>query len=212
VSASKPARRRHRKHGNPFSIRGPLAAPEAAHSFARVAPFALDVGFGEGSFLLELAQRRSEWNVLGLEIRTHLVEDLNAAARAQGLSNALAVLANANVHLDDLVPDRSVVFVAINFPDPWYKTRHKKRRVVRPEWIEVLMTKLAPGAEIHAMTDYEPVAAQMRDAFAAYPAFTNLNGPRTYAQTSSTGILTERERKHTRRNEPVYRLHLSFGG
>ncbi len=202
--------RRHRKHANPFSVRGPLAAPELASAFARAAPLALDVGFGEGGFLLALAQAHPEWNVLGLEIRPHLVEELNARAKAAGLGNAVAVLANANLHLHELVPDRSVAFVAVNFPDPWYKKRHQKRRVVNPEWLVGLEPKLVPGAELHAMSDYQPIAEQIRRTLEANPRFCNLDGAGTFAPASTTGIVTEREAKHQRRGEPIYRLRFTY--
>lgn len=204
------ARQRHRKHANPFSFRDAVAAPDWSAIYDRPAPLALDVGFGAGGFLLELARRHPEWNVLGLEIRPHLVEDAVAAARQEGLRNLHAVLANANMHLQDLVPDGAVSFVAVNFPDPWYKTRHHKRRVVRPEWLEVLTTKLAPGAEVHAMSDYEPIAAEMLQVLEGCAGLVNLAGPGRLASESTTGIMTEREIKHLGRGEPVYRMHFRW--
>lgn len=206
-----PARRkRHRQHGNPFTVRGPLAVPDWEMVFGRRAPFALEVGFGGGAFLLELARRHPEWNVLGLEIRRHFVETVNAAAAALGLSNMFAVLANANEHLSTLVPPASTAWVTVNFPDPWYKKRHHKRRVVRADWVATLATVLAPGAEVHLMTDYEPVARETRAIFEAHSAFENLDGRGRFAATSTTGIESERERTHLRRGEPIYRLRFRY--
>jgi tRNA (guanine-N7-)-methyltransferase len=198
--------RRHRQHGNPFSLRGPVNAPDFAAVFGRTAPLALDIGFGAGSFLLELAQRHPEWNVLGLEIRPHFVGGVLARAAALGLTNLHAVLANANVHLDALVPERSLAFVSLNFPDPWFKRRHQKRRVLQPEWLSVLASKLQGGGEFHAMTDYEPLARQMRLVLEADTRFENLEGRGSFAAASTTGITSEREVTHERRAEPIYRL------
>jgi tRNA (guanine-N7-)-methyltransferase len=205
-------RSRHRMHGNPFNIRGPVDVPEWTARFGRTAPFALDIGFAQGAFLLELARRHPEWNVVGLEIRRHFVDDLNALAAAQGVANVHAVLANANVHLDELVPPRSLAFVSVNFPDPWFKKRHQKRRVVRPEWAAALSTRMAPAGELHAMTDYEPVAQEILAVMEATPGFVNLAGPGKLAAASTTGIESERERTHQRRGEPIYRLHFRFTG
>ena len=203
-------RRRFRQHGNPFNIRGPIAIPDWLAIFGRAAPLALDIGCGWGSFPLELARRHPEWNVVGLEIRGHLVETLNTEAKALGVPNVCGVLANANSHLLDLVPPRSLAFVSINFPDPWYKKRHQKRRVVRPEWVTVLATRLRNGAEIHAMTDYEPVAREIRQTFEAAPGFVNFDGAGQLAAQSTTAIKSEREQTHERRGEPIYRVRFRF--
>jgi tRNA (guanine-N7-)-methyltransferase len=203
------ARHRYRQHGNPFSLRGPIELPDARGIFGRDAPMALEVGFGRGAFLLELARRHPEWNVLGLEIRRHLVDELNATAEGLGIANARAVLANANEHLEALVPKSSVVMVTLNFPDPWYKKRHHKRRVVRPEWLSLLGAHLRDGAEIHVMTDYAPLAREIRTVCEAQ-GLENLDGPGNYAAQSTTSIVSERERTHQRRGEPIYRLRFRY--
>ena len=195
--------RRRRPHGNPFHIRGPVEKPDLAALYGREAPLAIDIGFGAGAFLLELARRRPAWNVLGLEIRDFWVDEVLSAARAEGLANLHAVVANANVHLDDLVPDGSVVFVSINFPDPWFKKRHHKRRVVRTEFLDVLARKLAPGGELHYASDYGAAAEEALEIVRSHPRFEVRGG---FAESSTTGIETERERTHTRRGDPIFRF------
>jgi tRNA (guanine-N7-)-methyltransferase len=203
-------RRRHRIHGNPFNVRGEIERPDWQAVFGRHAPMALDVGFGGGCFTFGLAQRHPEWNVLGLEIRNHLVDDLVAQARAAGLKNLHAMVANASLHLDSLIPDDSLAFVAVNFPDPWYKKRHHKRRVVRSNWIEGLRSKLLPGAELHAMTDYEPVGHQILALLSDATGLVNVHGSGAFAGHSTTGIASERELTHVRRGEHVWRLQFRF--
>jgi tRNA (guanine-N7-)-methyltransferase len=173
---------------------------------------ALEVGFGRGRFLLGLARQNPQWNVLGIEIRQHLVDGVIAAAREEGLCNAHALLANANLHLDQLVPARSVAFVAVNFPDPWYKKRHQKRRVVCLAWLTVLSQKLMEGAELHAMSDYEPIAIEMRDLLEEQTGLANLEGRGQFAPRSTTGISSEREEKHMARGDPIFRLRFRFDG
>lgn len=197
---------RHRIHGNPFSVRGEIDVPDWSEVYGRDAPLALDVGFGGGDFTIELARQHPEWNVLGLEIRQHMVDRLVADAQAGGLTNLHAVLANANLHLDPLVPHRSVTFVSINFPDPWFKKSHHKRRVVRKEWLEILASKLCAGAEVHVASDFEPIAVEIRDLLEAATGFTNQIGPAAFAPQTTTGISSERERSHGRRGEPIHRL------
>jgi tRNA (guanine-N7-)-methyltransferase len=203
---------RHRIHGNPFNIRGDIDVPCWDELFGRAAPLALDVGFGGGDFTIGLARQHPEWNVLGIEIRHHLVERLAAAARREELDNLHAIVANANLHLDSLLPQRSVAFVAVNFPDPWFKRRHHKRRVVRAEWLRVLAPKLQAGAEVHVATDYEPIGEEIRELLEAAPDFVNRVGAGAFAGESTTGIASERERAHSRRGAPIYRLWYSYRG
>jgi tRNA (guanine-N7-)-methyltransferase len=196
---------RHRRHANPFTIRGPIEVPEWSSLFGRTAPMALDIGCGPGMFALELAKQNPQWNVVGLEIRRHLTDHLNACAHQEGVSNVCGFYANANVHLDVLVPDQSVVFASINFPDPWYKKRHHKRRVVQKEWLQLLHRKMMPGAYVHTMTDYAPIGADMHDVFLSTPGFvaSRRDG---FLESSTTGIVSERELKHMSRGETIYRM------
>jgi len=196
-------RQRHRQHGNPLAIRGPLEVPDWLEIFGRRAPFAIDVGFGPGMFLVELARQHPEWNVLGIEIRTHWVADVRVAAAAAGVSNLHALLGNANEHLEDLVPDNSTAFVSLNFPDPWFKRRHRKRRVLRVDWLDRVAAKLMAGGELHYMTDFQPAAQEALKLLEAHPAFEGSGG---FAAASTTGIPSEREETHLRRGHAVYRL------
>lgn len=197
--------RRHRQHGNPFNIRGPIPRPDWEQIYGRQAPFALDVGFGPGAFLLELARRHPEWNVLGLEIRDFFVQDVLSAARQLGLHNLHAMVANANTHLQELLDDESVIFVSLNFPDPWFKKRHHKRRVINEAWLDLLSRKMLPGASLHYASDFEEGALQAKELLDGHAAY---HAPRPgFLPESTTGIVSERELTHQRRGEPIYRLH-----
>lgn len=209
-------RARHRIHGNPFNIRGEITAPSWPEVFGRDAPLAVDVGFGPGGFVLELARRRPELNVIGIEIRAHFVEGVMAAARQEDLPNVYALLGNANLHLDELFPDGALALASVNFPDPWYKKRHHKRRVVNRPWLDTLARKLRPDGVFHYVTDYEPAAREALELLADHPRFqadfepagegTEHPSAREFAGESTTGIQSEREVTHLGRGEPVYRL------
>ena len=203
-------RRRHRIHANPFSVRWSGEIPDWQTVYAKEAPLALEVGFGPGQFLLELARQHPKWNVLGLEIRPHLVERVLEVAKTEGLGNVHAVLANANLHLDELIPDRSLQFVAINFPDPWFKKRHHKRRVVQWDWLNLITQKLQDGAQFHLMTDYAPIGHEAAELFAQRDDFEFESPSQGFASETTTGIRSERELIHMRRGDQIYRLHLRF--
>ncbi len=204
--AARDRHRRHRQHGNPFSIRGPLTAPDWPAIYGREAPLAIDIGCGPGAFVVELARQHPGWNVLGLEIRQHFIDSVKSKAQSLGLGNVHALLANANVHLAELLPDHSVTFLSLNFPDPWYKRRHHKRRVMRSEWLAALAPKLMAGAELHAMTDYEVLALEIQGVLEGTPWLVNLDGAGCFATVSTSGVASERELTHVLRGEPIYRL------
>ena len=197
---------RHRIHGNPFSVRPPEMPLNQEHLYQRTAPLALEIGFGRGQFLIDLAAHHPEWNILGLEIRDHFVESAIKRAREQELMNLHAVVANANVHLGELVADKSVTFVSINFPDPWFKKRHHKRRVIRDEFLNLLDRKFIVGGELHIMTDFQPIGEEALELLAAHPRFESLSGTDGFLDTSSTGIRSEREDTHEGRGDPIYRV------
>jgi tRNA (guanine-N7-)-methyltransferase len=203
-------RERHRRHANPFSIRVEVAPLKLA-AYAKAQPLALDIGFGEGIFAIDLARQHPEWNVLGFEIREHYVRFLNDGAEARGLTNLHGVQANASTHLDIVVPDKSVIFAAINFPDPWFKRRHMKRRVLTLEWLALLEKKLLPRAELHAMSDYEPIAKEMAKVMNKAPGW-EVVVPLTSTGPSTTGIMTEREARHSGRGEPIHRMAYRYLG
>jgi len=199
-------RTRHRIHGNPFNVRHVIEAqPPWQDIYGRDAPLALDIGFGAGSFLLSLAKSKPDWDILGLEIRQHLVDNTMATAFEQGVKNLFALKANANLHLGDLLPDQSVIFVSVNFPDPWFKKRHHKRRVINEAWLDTLLPKLIPDATIHVMTDFEPIGLEASLLFEAEPRLRRMH-EETFATASTTGVQSEREQTHMRREEPIYRL------
>ena len=124
-----------------------------------------------GQFLLDLAAKRPQWNVLGLEIRDHFVESAIKRAKEQSLSNLHAVVANANIHLGELVEDASVGFVSINFPDPWFKKKHHKRRIVRNDVIKLFTHSLKSDGMLHVSTDVESLWESMETAILASKSF-----------------------------------------
>lgn len=201
---------RFRRHANPLNKIELPTVPHWPSIFRQQRPFALDIGCGEGLFTFGLAQQHPEWNVVGLEIREHLVASCLQHCGQLQKGQAHALLANANVHLSTLFGPESVAFVAINFPDPWYKQRHHKRRVIQGKLLEDLRGVLQRGAQIHIMTDYEPLARQAWKTFAKEKDYIPHQTPGTYLTQSSTGLASEREIKHLARKEVVFRLLFEY--
>lgn len=170
-------------------------------------PLHLDIGCGRGHFLLKLAQQQADWNFLGLEIREPLVMQATAWQEELGLTNLHYLFCNANQSLKSLLsslPTDNLHRVTIQFPDPWFKKRHQKRRVVQPELVEVLATYLVTGGTVLLQSDVEAIALEMCDRFREHPAFAQ-EGNRGWLAVNPLPVATEREESTLSRGEPVYR-------
>lgn len=131
-------------------------------------PLHLDVGCARGRFLLRMAEHERGWNFLGVEIREALVDEANRIAKERGLSNLHYEFCNAMLWLGRLlqnIPSGVLQMVTIQFPDPWFKKKHAKRRMVNSELIDAVLEKLAPGGRIFVQTDIEPLAEEMFKLF-----------------------------------------------
>jgi len=205
-----------REHVNPLSrkYQGIPSPPDWGRVYACPGlPLHLDIGCGKGRFLLHMAQLNPEWNFLGLEIREPLVDQANGWARAAGLTNLFYLFGNANTSLRSLLtslPAGTLSFVTIQFPDPWFKRKHQKRRVVQPDLVTDLAASMIPGGRVFLQSDIEAVALEMRDRFRAHPAFMGLASD--WLPTNPLPVPTERELSTLKQGDPVYRALLRFSG
>src|SRR5262249_19883282 len=114
---------------------------------------------------------------VGVDVRDRMVAWVNQQARARGVP-VQAVFANANYHLAELFPPASVARAYLNFPDPWFKRRHRKRRMIDDVLVEALASILQPGGEVMVQSDVWAIALDALEVFErAGAAFTNHAGP-----------------------------------
>lgn len=139
--------------------------------FGRRAPRILEIGFGDGESLAELARARPECDYLGIEVHRPGIGHLLLALEKDAIGNVRIVRDDAVAVLRERIPDGSLAGVNIFFPDPWPKKRHHKRRLIQPPFVELLASKLEGGARLHLATDWEDYAAQMRETLNASPSF-----------------------------------------
>jgi tRNA (guanine-N7-)-methyltransferase len=122
--------------------------------FERTAPLMVEIGFGNGQFLMELAKRNPDTNVVGIELSWGAVQHLARRLDDAGLAHVRLIHGEAQVALQQLFELHSVGEVFINFPDPWPKKRHHIRRLIQTELIEVLHERLVTGGQVTIATDH----------------------------------------------------------
>lgn len=195
-----------RHHVNPLGFVHEVELPSREALFRRPAlPLEVDLGSMHGEFILERAAREPERNFLGLEIRAPLVDEVNERIRRRGLENAACVLCNANTAFSRLFAPGSLAAVYVHFPDPWFKNRHRKRRLVTAELVRQIADALAPGGRFRFMTDYEEYAREVAALVAACPELENPAGPGAMEVPEEGRVLTNREAWHLRRGDPIHR-------
>ena len=167
-----------------WSGRG-LEPGEEPLDLARLFPgcdrFALEIGFGMGQSLAELAAREPQTGFIGIEVHRPGVGKLLAAAEQAGLQNLRIVCEDAVPVLRRAIPEASLDLVMLFFPDPWPKKRHHKRRLVQPDFVELVHRKLRPGGLFHLATDWEDYAQHMLEVLGAAPGWRNLAGPGAFS-------------------------------
>lgn len=166
-------------------------------------PLLLDIGCARGRFLLRMAEADASRNYLGVEIREPLVAEANRLAEEAGLSNLHYSFCNAMLWLGRLLeglPKDILEAVTIQFPDPWFKKKHAKRRMVNPEMVETVGSLLRPGGRVFVQTDIEFLAEEMFEHFRASRKFTE----QTTAENPFP-VKTEREKAVEDKQLPVYR-------
>jgi tRNA (guanine-N7-)-methyltransferase len=202
-----------RQHVNPLSqkFQQPIAIPHWSHIFGDLdRPLMVDIGCARGRFLQQYAQIEPHWNFLGLEIRAPLVEAANQWREEQNLDNLHFLFCNANITIEDILasyPAGKLQRASIQFPDPWFKKRHQKRRVVQPELIESLAKHLPIGGEVFLQSDVCEVEAEMCDRFAEHSAFRRTS--EDWLPENPMPVPTERELYTLENGEPVYRALFS---
>ncbi|MCX4188458.1 tRNA (guanosine(46)-N7)-methyltransferase TrmB [Methylophaga sp. OBS4] len=160
--------------------------------FGREAPKVLEIGFGNGASLVEMAKQQPELDFIGVEVHRPGVGQLLKAIETEQISNIRVACTDAVELLKQRIPDKALARVQLYFPDPWHKKRHHKRRIIQPAFVNLLADKLQHGGYLHLATDWEDYAIQM---------LADVSGNERFHNTSLIGDYIER---------PVYRPLTKF--
>lgn len=126
--------------------------------FARQEPVILEIGFGMGQATWRIAQARPQYSYLGVEVHAPGVGKLLMSLDEAGLDNVKVIQHDAIEVLESMIPESSLGGIHLFYPDPWPKKRHHKRRIMRKELLELMVSRLEPGAYLYFVTDIEEYA------------------------------------------------------
>ena len=167
-------------------------------------PRILEIGFGMGEGLAEIAAANPENDYLGVEVHTPGVGALLKQLGERGLTNVRVIQHDAVEVLTNMLAPASLAGIHIFFPDPWHKKRHHKRRLIQPPLVSLLASRLQPGGYIHLATDWQDYAEQMLAVLSAEPALQNTVAD--YAPRPDTRPLTKFEQRGIRLGHGVWDL------
>lgn len=146
---------------------------DADAAFGRSAPLILEIGFGMGGATASIAQVRPNDNFLCCEVHQAGVGALLKRCGEDNIDNIRIVQHDAIEVMDHMLGESSLDGVHIFFPDPWHKSRHHKRRLIQPAFVQRLAQHIRPGGYLHLATDWQPYSEQMMDVLRAEPLLAN---------------------------------------
>jgi len=169
-------------------------------------PVFVEVGFGNGASLLQQAVQQPQINFIGIEVHGPGVGHLIHNAHSQAVQNIRVIRHDAVEVLTQQIADNSIQQLQLFFPDPWHKKRHHKRRIIRPEFIQLIQQKLKPGGCFHMATDWQQYAQQMLQQMDSAEGFNNMAGSGNYSSNTGYRCETKFERRGLKLGHGVWDL------
>ncbi|MDD5456498.1 MAG: tRNA (guanosine(46)-N7)-methyltransferase TrmB [Candidatus Margulisbacteria bacterium] len=199
-----------RKHANPFNFRKQSDKLQIKKLFTDPAkPLYLEIGFAQGEFLLKMAQTQTNINFLGMEVRKPLVDKINELIIKNNLANICMLHESSTVNLH-ILPENSIDKVFIFFPDPCFKKKHHKRRIITPAFLTEISSKLKADNEILFQTDVKELFEDTKTYIAEQQNYKILSAKKEIATINETGIPSYFEQRCLDNGWPIYRIKFCF--
>jgi tRNA (guanine-N7-)-methyltransferase len=174
--------------------------------FGRHAPRILEIGFGNGESLADIAKNHPDNDYIGIEVHRPGVGHLLMKIEELGLTNVRVMCSDAVEVLEKQIPDDALDALYLFFPDPWHKKRHHKRRQVQPEWAQLVRRKLRVGGQLHMATDWGNYAEHMLEILSAAEGFKNTSTDSDYVPKPGYRPETKFERRGLKLGHGVWDL------
>ena len=174
--------------------------------FGRQAPRVMEIGFGNGEALAWASEHDLGRDFIGVEVHGPGVGRVMNTLAARDAGNVRLYRHDAVEVLEHEIPAAALAEVRIWFPDPWHKKRHHKRRLIQPDFVAMLASRIAPGGLLHLATDWQEYAEHMLVVMEAAPDWQNVSGPGQYATKPAWRIETHFERRGLKLGHDVWDL------
>jgi len=174
--------------------------------FSRDAPKVIEIGFGNGASLAQMASNQPDQDFIGVEVHRPGVGQLLNLIEQHNLTNLRVACTDAVELLKHRINNDSLDRVQLYFPDPWHKKRHHKRRIIQPKFVNLLASKIKSGGHLHMATDWQHYAEQMLDDLSTNKSFINCADDATYIARPDYRPLTKFEQRGQRLGHGVWDL------
>ena len=169
---------------------------------------ALEIGSGDGSFLIEMAKNKADWNFIGIEIKGTRIKKAVKRAEMEKVKNVKFLQMDARIAVEEVFKPNLLSIVYINFPDPWPKDRHKKHRIINNLFLTRLSKIMKYKASLEIVSDHKDYIDQILSVFNEIGYFKNLLSPDSHTSSVSNRPLTKYESEYNKQGRVIYYLSL----
>lgn len=191
---------RFRTHSNPFNYftrLSPLTLKEVLPNYSGT--LEIEVGFGQGLFIEDYGERHPDRQIVGIEVRTKVVEAVKERIQKKQLPNIHLIHGNGEIVIADALENQSISRLFVFHPDPWFKKRHHNRRIVSPRFLEAIRPKLQEGCRIYISTDVQTLFEEMQGLLNERPEWSPIEDPVFWEENYRTNwqLLSEKDHRNS---------------
>ena len=181
---------------------------QSAEVFGRELQVTMEIGFGDGEALLEVAENNADKGFIGVEVHRPGVGHLLLEAEKRQLTNIRVFNEDAVEVLNSAIGDQSIDKICLFFPDPWPKKKHNKRRILQIDFLDQVIRVLKSGGEFHFATDWQPYAEEALEKLNTTPGLENLAMDNLFSERPSDRPMTKFEKRGLKLGHGVWDIRM----